>query len=113
MMTQGTPVTKPLPDYWSDDILLSAEDVARFESVPLEERRLPASTYEMLMDGCAINPSKVAIEYFSDGARPQETGRQVTFAELRRKVNQIANLLFDLGVGKDDVVSVLMPAVPD
>jgi acyl-coenzyme A synthetase/AMP-(fatty) acid ligase len=113
MMKQVTSAAKPLPHYWPDDILLSAEDVARIESVPLEERRLPVSTYEMLMDGCTIDPSKVAIEYFSDGARPRETGRQVTFAELRRKVNQVANLLHDLGVGKHDVVSVLMPAVPE
>lgn len=113
MMTQGTTVAKLTPDYWPDDLLLSVEDVARFEGVPLEERRLPVSTYEMLMDGCAIDPSKVAIEYFSDGARPRESSRQVTFAELRRKVNQVANLLHGLGVGKEDVVSVLMPAVPE
>ena len=103
----------PMPDYWTPDLLLSEADVAHFERVPLADRKLPASTYEMLMDGCAIDPSKVAIRFFTDGARPFETARQVTYAELRAKVHQTANLLDDLGVGKDDVVSVLMPAIPE
>ncbi|WP_454739143.1 acyl-CoA synthetase [Cupriavidus necator] len=106
-------MTAPMPDYWTDEVLLSEADVARFERVPLAGRKLPASTYEMLMDGCAIEPSKVAIHYFTDGARPLESARQVTYAELRAKVHQTANLLGDLGVGKDDVVSVLLPAIPE
>ncbi|WP_208507438.1 acyl-CoA synthetase [Variovorax paradoxus] len=106
-------MSKPLPGYWSDEVLYSVADVERFEQLPLAARHLPASTYEMLMDGCAIDPAKVAIAYFSDGARPRETGRQVTFAELRHKINQTANLFHALGVGKDDAVSVLMPAVPE
>ena len=113
MMAARSLASKALPHYWPDEVLYSLADVERFERIPLEERKLPVSTYEMLMDGCAIDPSKVAIEYFTDGARPRETGRQVTFAELQQKVNQTANLLHDLGVGKDDVVSVLMPAVPE
>ena len=106
-------MTAPMPEYWTPNILLSEDDVARFERVPLADRNLPASTYEMLMDGCAIDPSKVAIHYFTDGARPLDTARQVTYAELRAQVHQTANLLEDLDVGKDDVVSVLMPAIPE
>lgn len=101
------------PSYWTSDLLLTEDDVKRFESVPLEERRLPDSTYQMLMDGCALNPDKVAIYFFTDGNRPKETCTRVTFGELRIKVNQTANLLFELGVRKDDVISVLMPAVPE
>lgn len=106
-------MTAQMPDYWTDEVLLNEAEVARFEQVPLAARKLPASTYEMLMDGCAIAPSKVAIHYFTDGARPLETARQVTYAELRAKVHQTANLLGDLGVGKDEVVSVLLPAIPE
>ena len=111
MMTNPTP--QPVPAYWTDEVLLSEAEVARFERTPLAARRLPQSTYQMLMDGCAIDPSKVAIQFFTDGARPQETGRQVRFSELRRKVHQVANLLHGLGVRKDDVVSILMPGVPE
>ncbi|HMO48644.1 MAG TPA: AMP-binding protein [Rubrivivax sp.] len=102
-----------IPSYWASDLLLTEADVQRFESVPLAERRLPPSTYEMLMDGCAIDPAKVAIHFFTDGCRPVETARRVTYGELRTKLNQTANLLCELGIGKDDVVSVLMPAVPE
>lgn len=108
-----TTMTKQLPHYWRWPTLGSEEEVARFERVPLAERRLPASTYEMLMDGCAIDPAKVAIEFFTDGQRPLDTNRQVTYGELRERVHQTANLLHELGVRKDDVVSVLMPAVPE
>ncbi|HRO61053.1 MAG TPA: AMP-binding protein, partial [Burkholderiaceae bacterium] len=100
-------------DYMNPGLLRTEEDIRRFERVPLEERGLPRSTYQMLMDGCAIDPSKTAIHEFSDGSRPMATDRRTTYAELRAKVNQTANLLFDLGVGKDDVVSVLMPAVTE
>lgn len=97
--------------YWTTERLLTTQDIERFEQVPLEERGLPESTYQMLMDGCAINPDKVAVQEFSDGVRPLETSREVTFAGLRRKIHQTANLLFELGVGSSDVVSLLMPAV--
>lgn len=106
-------MTKQLPHYWRWPTLCTEDEVARFEQVPLAERRLPASTYEMLMDGCAIDPAKVAIEFFTDGQRPLATNHQVTYGELRERVHQTANLLHELGVGKDDVVSVLMPAVPE
>ncbi|REE18217.1 fatty-acyl-CoA synthase [Paraburkholderia sp. BL27I4N3] len=105
--------TSRLPDYYSPELLLSEADVARFEQVPLESRNLPVSTYQMLMDGCSIDPDKVAIHFFTDGARPLETARQITFAQVRAGVHQTANLLTELGIGKDDVVSVLLPAIPE
>jgi acyl-coenzyme A synthetase/AMP-(fatty) acid ligase len=105
--------TSRLPDYYSPELLLNEADVTRFEQVPLESRNLPASTYQMLMDGCSIDPDKVAIQFFTDGARPLETARQITFAQLRAGIHQTANLLSDLGIGKDDVVSVLLPAIPE
>lgn len=105
--------TSRLPDYYSPELLLSEADVARFEQVPLEARNLPVSTYQMLMDGCSIDPDKVAIQFFTDGARPLETATQITFAQLRARIHQTANLFTELGVGKDDVVSVLLPAIPE
>jgi fatty-acyl-CoA synthase len=106
-------VSSRMPAYWTSELLLTEADVQRFERIPLDERGLPASTYEMLMDGCGIDPDKVAIRYFTDGAHPLESAMQVTFAQLRAKVRQTANLFEDLGIGKDDVVSVLLPAVPE
>lgn len=101
------------PAYWTSEVLCSEEDVARFERTPLSDRLLPKSTHEMLMDGCAIDPSKVAIQFFHDGVRPRETSVDITFGELRQRILQTANLLAELGIEKDDVTSVLMPAVPE
>jgi len=103
----------PQPAYWTSEVLFSEEDVNRFEKTPLSARNLPASTHEMLMDACSIDPSKVAIRYFTDGARPRETTVSVTYGEMRQKILQTANLLHELGVTTDDVISVLMPAVPE
>lgn len=101
------------PAYWTSEVLCSEEDVTRFEQTPLSARNLPASTHEMLMDGCSIEPSKVAIQFFSDGARPGETSASITYGELKQRILQTANLLHALGIAKDDVTSVLMPAVPE
>lgn len=101
------------PAYWTSEVLCSEEDVIRFEQTPLSARNLPASTHEMLMDGCSIDPSKVAIEFFSDGARAKETTVSITFGELRQRIIQTANLLHELGVTSAEVTSVLMPAVPE
>ncbi|WP_063830462.1 acyl-CoA synthetase [Cupriavidus sp. SK-3] len=101
------------PAYWTSDVLSSEEDVARFERTPLGDRNLPSSTHEMLMDGCSIEPSKTAIHFFRDGSLPTETSVSVTHGELRQRILQAANLLHELGVAKDDVISVLMPAVPE
>lgn len=101
------------PSYWTSEVLCSEADVTRFEQTPLSARNLPPSTHDMLMDGCSIDPSKVAIEFFSDGARPGETSISITYATLRQRILQTANLLHELGIAKDDVTSVLMPAVPE
>lgn len=97
--------------YWQDDVLFSEEAVRQFESVPLHARGLPASTYEMLKDGCSIDPGKIAVVEIADGTNPGAATRQLTHGELLAGVNRTANLLLDLGVGREDVVSVLMPAV--
>ncbi|SOZ99791.1 AMP-dependent ligase [Cupriavidus taiwanensis] len=101
------------PVYWTSEVLRSEEDVARFERTPLSDRHLPKSTHEMLMDGCSIDPLKVAIQFFSDGVHPRETSVSITFGELRQRILQTANLLTELGIEKNDVTSVLMPAVPE
>jgi len=54
-----------------------------------------------------------------DAARPallwcDEQGHEerYTFRDLRRLSNQFANVLASLGIGKDDVVVVILPRIP-
>ncbi len=87
-----------------------------------------ATTYDALKNGAAINPEKVAIRYMLNGDCFDEENipaqatmihkamggiacphRSIRFKELFSSVNQCANLLHDLGVGSQDVVSLLLP----
>lgn len=103
----------PSPTYWSEADLSSRDKIQAFEAVPLAERRLPDTTYQMLRDGCAIDPDKVAIWYMHTGCDTPETAEATTYRQLWRRVNQTANLLGSLGIGKTDVVSLLVPAVTE
>jgi fatty-acyl-CoA synthase len=89
----------------------SIADVRAFEQVSLSERHLPKSTYEALLWGCARNPHKVAIRFFAKGedyANPQD----LTFEELLSGIHRTANLLHSLRVGPLDVVSIVLPNLP-
>lgn len=99
--------------YWSEADLSSREKIRTFEEVPLAERRLPETTYQMLCDGCGIDPDKVAIWYMHTGCDTPENAEATTYRQLWRRVNQTANLLSSLGIGKTDVVSLLVPAVTE
>jgi fatty-acyl-CoA synthase len=121
----------------SSEALKEMTDLERIERIPLAARRIPGSTYAALQEGAQIDPGKTALIYFRNGdchdperlpwqSRLTHWGlssllgksfaepyRTVSFEELFAKINQTANLLHALGVGKDDVVSVLMPNVPE
>ncbi|WP_201265295.1 acyl-CoA synthetase [Rhodococcus sp. P1Y] len=84
------------------------DDLADVESVPLAERRLPASTYSLLQRAGAMWPERDAIVVLPDAARWQEPVRR-TFAELLAEVEAVAQLLHDNGIGRNDAVALLSP----
>ena len=40
-------------------------DIKTIESVPLERRNLPASTYEAIQQGAAIKSDKIALQFLA------------------------------------------------
>lgn len=105
--------TNNMPPYWIQADLSSVEKIQQFEAIPLKQRDLPTSTYELLKRSSAFRPDQIAIHYFDD---PDSCGTEqvsVTFSELMRKVHQTANMLHDLGVTKDQVVPMLLANVPE
>lgn len=86
-------------------------DIEAFERVPLPERQLPTSTYEALRRGAAKNPGKTALYFFSRG-EDYEHPVEITFEQLMGRIRQTANLLHSVGVGPGDVVSVILPNLP-
>ena len=93
------------------DFVKTLSDIEKFEKIPLEERGLPVSTYEMISRGAAINPDAEALEFFLQGADFKKSARW-TYRELLKSINQSANMFRKLGIGERDVVSMLLPSVP-
>jgi fatty-acyl-CoA synthase len=91
--------------------LRNAADLAAFEAVPYAERIAAESTYEALQLGARHDPKAAAIRFLAN-ADPEEAAVVVSHAEFLARVTQSANLLHDLGVGPGDVVSLLMPLLP-
>ena len=82
-----------------------------FESVPYGERIAAASTYEALRIGAAHAPDAPAL-VFLPNAEPDEAPVRLSHREFFGRVTQAANAFHALGVGPGDVVSLLLPLVP-
>src|SRR5271165_6643539 len=91
--------------------LSNAAQVKALEAVPFDERIAAQSTYEALQIGAAINPDATALEFLPN-ADPGDTPRSISYAEFIGGVTRAANMFHALGVGPGDVVSLLMPLVP-
>jgi fatty-acyl-CoA synthase len=86
-------------------------DIEAIERVPLAERQLPESTYAMIRQSALTFPDRPALIFFPDGEHYQAS-LQVTYRQLLGRIHQVANMLADLGVGPTDVVSLLLPNLP-
>jgi fatty-acyl-CoA synthase len=91
----------------STDALLRA-----FEATPYDERVAAQSTYEALQLGAARNPDAPALQFLPN-ADPAEPPVTLSYRHFMAGVTQAANLFGQLGVGPDDVVSFLLPLLPE
>jgi fatty-acyl-CoA synthase len=92
-------------------IIRNLADIEEIEKVPLDERVKERSTYEVIENGAQINPDGVAISFLHDGDS-YEAPVRITYGELIGKIRQTANLLNDLGIGPRDVVTYVLPNLP-
>jgi len=86
-------------------------DVRAFESVPYAERIAASSTYEALKLGAACDPQVPAILFLPNASVTDEPVR-LTHGQFIARVTQVANALHALGVRPGDVVSLLLPLIP-
>ena len=90
----------------------SAADVAAFEAqTPWSERLAAASTYEALRLGAALDPQAPALIFLPD-ADPDAPPQSWTHGQFFGQLTQAGNLFHSLGVGAGDVVSLLLPLLP-
>jgi fatty-acyl-CoA synthase len=86
--------------------LTGPADVAEVERVPLADRGLPASTYELVARAARLWPDRTATSVMPDAERWQAAVSR-TFSELAADVHRAANVLGELGVERDDAVAVV------
>ena len=84
------------------------DDLAGIEAVPLADRGLPGTTYELLVRAARLWPDRVALSVLPDGERWEQPSER-TYAELLSDVHRYANLFHELGVRRTDGVALLAP----
>jgi fatty-acyl-CoA synthase len=92
-------------------VIRTIDDIRREESIPLEERVPTKSTYELITKGAQEDLEAVAL-YFIMSGDMWETPLEVTYREFLGRITQSANLFHDLGVGARDVVTYILPNLP-
>ena len=83
-------------------------DLAEIEAVPLAERGLPGTTYDLLVRAAGLWPDRTALSVLPDAERWEQPVHR-TFAELLADVHRCANVFHSLGVGRTDGVALLAP----
>ena len=87
-------------------------DIEAIEKTPIKEEIKAYNTYDLLKHGAGINPEAPAISFFFSG-EDYANPRQINYRELISGVTQAANLFHDLGIGSGDVISYLLPNLPE
>jgi fatty-acyl-CoA synthase len=80
-------------------------DLAEVERIPLSQRGLPASTYELVTRAAELWPDRPAVSVLPDAER-FHTPFVRSFAQLARDVHRAAAVLAGLGVRRGEAVAV-------
>ncbi|MEM7351095.1 MAG: acyl-CoA synthetase [Acidobacteriota bacterium] len=96
----------------SDRKITGLDDIRAIEQMAYDEAVPIATTYGAICRSAERNPQGNAITFLPTGA-VDEAPIRLTYAELRTRVTQAANLFTELGVGPEDAVSLLLPSLPD
>jgi fatty-acyl-CoA synthase len=92
--------------------LRSLADIEEIERVPLDQRlRIDNFSHRIALAIEARDFRDTAIHCVPDGDI-NRVAERVSFGELKRNIGKTASLLRNHGIGRNDVVAVLMPAVP-
>ncbi|WP_196782663.1 acyl-CoA synthetase [Chromobacterium paludis] len=87
-------------------------DIERLESVALEQRLAGLdSCYDVFKRAAATRPDAVALRFLPKGS-VDERAQNISYSELFANITRAANLFHELGVRPSDVVSYLLPNLP-
>jgi fatty-acyl-CoA synthase len=83
-------------------------DIEAIEKIPIEERLPYFNSYDLLKYGTAINPDAKAISFIASG-EDYLNPIEITYRRFLYRVTQTANLFHNLGIGYNDVITIIMP----
>lgn len=89
-----------------------AADVRAFEQTAYRDRIAAASTYDAIKLGASRNPDAPAIQFLAN-ADPADQPLVISHRDFLARVTQAANMFHALGVGAGDVVSLMLPLLPE
>ena len=93
--------------------LRNLADVEALEAVPIEARlEPPVSSYAAIARQAAATPGAPALSFVPTGD-PADGDMRLDYATLLQRITQAANVFAGLGVGRGDVVSYLLPNLPE
>lgn len=95
-------------------------DIEKIEATPLSEQNIAGNTYDAIRVVAEANPNSLAIRYIEDGEAWEAAKAQgesnlsvdLDYSDLLSGINRTANMFRSLGVGETDVVSMLLPNIP-
>ena len=87
-------------------------DIVALERTPLWQRMPAGNTYELLRCAAQAHADRPALVFLPDGTQ-QTPAVRYSHGELFSRITQAANLFHSLGVGPQDVVSFLLPSLPE
>ncbi len=87
-------------------------DIEKIEEVDATKRVPVQNTYALLERSASLNPDGIAISFLKS-AEEYEQPVQITYRQFIDKIRQTANMLRDLGIGTNDVVTYVLPNLPE
>src|SRR5258708_15367558 len=87
-------------------------DIAELEKLPVGERIRHKNVLEIFQDSGARHADRVAFRSLS-GTTPNDPARDVTYAEMLRRVIQTPHPLHASRIGPHETLSLLPPGLPE
>lgn len=97
-----------MPDEYT---IRGVKDVEDLEKIPYTERVKENSTTKLLENGAKINPDAPAISFILNGDTYDQPS-VISYSQFIGKIRQTANMLYDLGIRPGDVVTYVLPNLP-
>ena len=91
-------------------LVLTPQDLAAIEAVPLSERDLPATTYDLVAGTAAAYPDRPALHLLGEGV-PWREAPTWTYRALLERIHQGRQAHLALGLPEGGVVGLMLPSL--